>query len=149
MSPCMLIYIVAIQDPTKIWIYIHLDSERKSIKLFIRTVYHFSHTQLWVPASGYDFRQFESYFRCFCEGITGKKHCGRNKLDHSSPSWVCIPQKSLAIARDFWNTNSLGWTPFRTGAHGAFSIYLVHRISYRRGSSNLRFQLEACITTDF
>ena len=25
----------------------------------------------------------------------------------SSPSWVCIPQQSLAIACDFWKTNSL------------------------------------------
>ena len=33
----------------------------------------------------------------------------------AEPSWVCIPQKSLAIAHDFWNENSLGWTLFRTG----------------------------------
>ena len=36
------------------------------------------------------------------------------RVERSSPSWVCIPQKSLAIARDFWNTNSRGWTPLRT-----------------------------------
>ena len=36
--------------------------------------------------------------------------------EHSSPSWVCIPQKAFAIAWDFWNTNSLEWTPVRMGA---------------------------------
>ena len=34
----------------------------------------------------------------------------------------CIPQKSLAITRDFWNTNWLWWTPFRMGAHDGFSM---------------------------
>ena len=43
-------------------------------------------------------------------------------VERSSPSWVCIPQKSLAVTHDFWNTNSLGLTPFRTGAHDGFSI---------------------------
>ena len=39
------------------------------------------------------------------------------RAERSLPSWVCIPHKSLAIARNFWNTNSLGWTPFYMGAH--------------------------------
>ena len=37
-----------------------------------------------------------------------------SRAERGSPSWVCISQKSLAITRDLWNTNSLGWTPFRT-----------------------------------
>ena len=34
------------------------------------------------------------------------------RVEWNSQLWVCVPQKSLVIARDFWNTNSLGWTPF-------------------------------------
>ena len=41
--------------------------------------------------------------------------------ERSSPSWVCIPQKSWVIARDFWNTNLWGWILFCTGAHDGFS----------------------------
>ena len=33
------------------------------------------------------------------------------RAELSSPLWVCIPQKSLTSTRDFWNTNSLRWTP--------------------------------------
>ena len=47
------------------------------------------------------------------------------RVERNSPEWVCIPQKSLAIARDFWNTNSLGWIPFRMGVHDGFSMYWV------------------------
>ena len=43
--------------------------------------------------------------------------------EQNSPLWVCIPQKSLTIARDFWNTNSRGWTPLHTGSHDEFFIY--------------------------
>ena len=43
---------------------------------------NFFHTQLWFPASDHDFRRFESDFQCFCEVITGKKHWGRNRIDH-------------------------------------------------------------------
>ena len=46
--------------------------------------------------------------------------------EQSSSSWVCILEKSLAIAHDFWNTNSWGWTPFRTGAHDGFSMSLSY-----------------------
>ena len=35
---------------------------------------------------------------------------------------VCIPQKSFAIARNFWNIHSLGWTPFRIGAHNGLCM---------------------------
>ena len=88
----------------------------------------FFHTQLWFPDSDRDFRWFESDFRCFCEVSTGKNIVGKIEsimgagAKQSSPSWVCFPQKSLAIARDFWNTNSLRWTPFRMGAPDGFSI---------------------------
>ena len=41
----------------------------------------------------------------------------------SSPSSVCIPQKSLAITRDFWNRNSLGLTTFCMGTRDGFSMY--------------------------
>ena len=44
------------------------------------------------------------------------------RTEQSSPSWVCIPQKSLPTARDFWNTNSGGWTLFHirdSKVHGA------------------------------
>ena len=67
----------------------------------------------------------------FCEVITRKKNIVEEiesirgaHAEGSSPSWVCIPQKSLAIARDFWNTNSLGWTSFRTGARDGFFLSL-------------------------
>ena len=53
--------------------------------------------------------------------------------DRSSPSWVCIQQKSLPIARDFWNTNSLGWTPFHMGACDGFSV--SHMVSESRASA--------------
>ena len=46
---------------------------------------NFFHTQLWFPASDHDFQWFESDFRCFREVITGKKHCGRNIIDHGHP----------------------------------------------------------------
>ena len=46
-------------------------------------------------------------------------------VERSSLEWVCIPQKSLAIACDFWNTNSFEWTPFRTGAH-YFFLFTPH-----------------------
>ena len=53
-------------------------------------------------------------------------------VEQSSPLWVCIPQKSLAITCDIWNTNSLGWTPFRTGAHDGFFI------SWHKGISTIK-----------
>ena len=45
----------------------------------------FFHTQLWFPASDHDFRGFGSGFWCFCEVMKGKKHCGRNRIDHGHP----------------------------------------------------------------
>ena len=47
-------------------------------------------------------------------------------VEQSSPWRGPIQQKSLAIARDFWNTNSLGLTPFCTGAHDQF--YFFHNV---------------------
>ena len=47
------------------------------------------------------------------------------RAERSSPSLICIPQKSLAITRDFWNTDPLGWTRFGTGAHDGFSIFAI------------------------
>ena len=55
-----------------------------------------------IPASDHDFLGSESDFQCFLWVYHRKKCCER----------VCIPQKSLAIARDFWHTNSFGWMPF-------------------------------------
>ena len=52
------------------------------------------------------------------------------RVERSSPSWVCIPQKLLAIAHDFWNTNSWGWTLFRTGAHDGFSTSCLTQYMY-------------------
>ena len=45
-----------------------------------------------------------------------------------SPSWVCFPQKSLAIACDFLNTNSLGWTPFHMGAYDSLHLPGVNEL---------------------
>ena len=100
----------------------------------------FFHTQLWFPASDRAFRWFESDFRCFCEVITGKNIVEEIEsimgahTERSSPSWVCIPQKSLAIARDFWNTNSLRWTSFHTGTNNGFSM--IYAISMLRNHRN-------------
>ena len=47
---------------------------------------------------------------------------GKNITEEiESHHWANIPQKSLTITRDFWNTNSLGWTPFHTGTHDRLS----------------------------
>ena len=53
--------------------------------------------------------------------------CSSKKTEATARDSMCrlIPQKSLAIARDFWNTNSLGWTPFHRGAHDGFSISII------------------------
>ena len=94
--------------------------------------YTFFHNQLWFPASDHDFRRFDRDFRCFCKVIAGNQMDEEIQLimdvhvELSSPSWVCILQKSLAVACDFWNTNSLRWTPFRTDAHDGFSISPSH-----------------------
>ena len=96
-----------------------------------KVLIYFFHTQLWFLVSERDFRQFKSDFQCFWKVITGKNTVKEvesimgfhTKL--SSPSWVCIPQKSFTIARDFWNTNSFGWTQFRMGAHDGFSIFYI------------------------
>ena len=45
------------------------------------------------------------------------------KRNHVFSQWVCIPQESLTIACDFWNTNSLRWTPFHTGVPLMDSLY--------------------------
>ena len=96
------------------------------VALVVITGTTFFHTELWFPASDRDFRRFESDFRCFLWSYQLKKLCGRNRIDHGCragrilPSWVCIPQKSLTIARDFWNTNSGELRS--TGTHDGFSI---------------------------
>ena len=48
--------------------------------------YFFFHTQLWFPASECDFRWFKSDFQCFYDLVSGKKYCGRNRIDHGRPS---------------------------------------------------------------
>ena len=94
---------------------------------------YFFHTQLWFPVSGRDFRRFEGEFHCFLWNYHKKENIVEEiesimgaRTERSSPSWICIPQKSLVIARDFWNTKSLGWTPFGTGAHKRF--YFFHNV---------------------
>ena len=68
----------------------------------------------------------------FLRSYHRENHYGRNRIHHGhlrgldSDSWVCIPKKSFVIAPDFWNTNSLGWTPFLLGAHDGFSISHPH-----------------------
>ena len=102
------------------------------VALVVITGTTFFHTQLWFPASDRDFRRCESYFRCYYEVITEKNIVEEiesfmgARAGQSSPSWVWIPQKSLTIACDFWNTNSLG-SPRSTGAHDGFSVSW-HRI---------------------
>ena len=110
--------------------------------------YYFVHTQLWFPGSDCDFRRYESDFQYFCEFITGEnivediESIMGTHAEQSSPLWVYIPQKSLVITCDFWNTNSFGWSPFGTGAHDRFSISLGIALSpIRHGhgeSSTLR-----------
>ena len=99
-----------------------------------KVLIYFFHTQLWFLVSElFFFRQFKIDFQCFWKVITGKNTVEEvesimgfhTKL--SSPSWVCIPQKSITIARDFWNTNSLGWTQICMGAHDGFSIFYISR----------------------
>ena len=90
---------------------------------------HCVSSTLRFPTSDRDFRGSESDFRCFLL-IYHKKKTLLKQQSRSwapvrngvPPSWICIPQKSLAVARDFWNTNSLKWIPFRTGAHDGVSI---------------------------
>ena len=62
--------------------------------------HHLFHTQLWFPASDHDFWWFGSYFWSFCKAITEKNIVEEIELimgacaKQSSPSRVCIPQKS-------------------------------------------------------
>ena len=77
------------------------------------------------------FSKIWGWFPMFLWSYHRKKHHGRKRIDHGRQCgmeftlWVCIPQKSLAIARDFWNTNSLGRTPLRTIAHDGLSISCI------------------------
>ena len=76
---------------------------------------------IWIFFSSilsWDFWRFKSDFQCFCE-LSQEKYIVEDiesikgtSAERSSPSRVCIQQKSFVIAHDFWNTNSLGWTPF-------------------------------------
>ena len=92
----------------------------------LHNVLFFFHIQLWFPASHRDSRRFGSDFRWFilsCHIIVEEiKSIMGARAERSSPSWVYIPQKLLAITRDFWNANPFGWTPFHTGARDGFSI---------------------------
>ena len=95
---------------------------------------YFFHTQMWFPALVRDYWRFESDFRCFLRSYHRIKSIVEEiesimgaRAERSSLSWVCIPQKSLAIARDFWNTNSFGWTPFRPGTHDGLSIWFISK----------------------
>ena len=63
--------------------------------------FFFFHTQLWFPASDRD-QRFQNDFWCFCEVITWKKHCGRNRIDHGHPSgteFVFVSLYSTEITR--------------------------------------------------
>ena len=84
------------------------------------------HTQLLFPAPDHDFRWFESDFRCFCEEIAGKNIVEEIIVgaceERSSPSWVCIPQKSLVISGIQTNSDELHSC---MGTHNAFSIAMM------------------------
>ena len=70
------------------------------------------------------------WFPIFLWSYHRKKKCGRNKIAHGH---LCRTKftlvslyllKWLIITHDFWNTNSLEWTPFCTGAHDG--IFISH-----------------------
>ena len=114
--------------------------------------FFFMHTQLWFPTPDRDFRWFESDFRYFCEVITAKKNIVEEKeltmgacVEWSSPLWVYNPQKSQAIALDLWNTNSLGWTLFRTGAHDGLPISYIPSSARQRSSRAWYFSIYGTI----
>ena len=52
-----------------------------------------------------------------------------------SPSWICIPQESVSFAYDFWNTNSLGLTSFRTGTRDWCSMVHTDGLMQERCNS--------------
>ena len=57
-----------------------------------------------------------------------KRHCERKRNDHGcrcGTEFTLVSLYSIEITRDFWNRNSLGRTPFHTGAHGGFSLSVV------------------------
>ena len=83
--------------------------------------HHLFHTQLWFPASDHDFWWFGSDFWSFCKAITEKKHCGRNRIDRGRLCETEFTLESL-YSTEIWNTNSLWWPPFHTGAHDGFSV---------------------------
>ena len=68
------------------------------------------------------------WFLIFCEVITRKNIVEEiesfrgARAEWSSPSWVCVPQKSLDVACDFWNTNSFWRTPFDRGVHDGLCV---------------------------
>ena len=87
------------------------------------------------------------WFSMFLWSYHRKKHCGEIEsimgacVEWCSPSWVCMPQKSLTIVRDFRDTNSLGWTPFHVGAHDGFFIYYMYIfLSYQIKSQSEKFR---------
>ena len=47
------------------------------------------------------------------------------RAERSSPEWVCIPEITSDGEWFLWNTNSRGWTPFRTAAHNRFYFFLT------------------------
>ena len=70
-------------------------------------------------------------------------------VEQSSPSWVCIPQKSLAIARDSWNTNSLGWIPFHMGAHDHDDWFIIACIWLQQAGPRLNIKTVLSTYGDF
>ena len=65
--------------------------------------------------------------------VTRLLQCCRNKesimgasAELSSPEWVCIPKIMSDSSWFLWNTNSQGWTLFRTDTHDRF--YFFHNV---------------------
>ena len=87
-----------------------------------------------------------SYHRKEIESIMG------TRAEWSSPSWVSIPQKSLTIAHDFWNTNSLLWTLFWNTNTGKFltswiklfSVEWVRSLSISSGPTRIHHWVYIC-----
>ena len=63
---------------------------------------------IFLPCSAvisHDFRRVEGDFRCFCEVITGTKHCGRNRIIHGRPcgtEFTLTRVNSVPHGRPWW-----------------------------------------------
>ena len=111
------------------WVCIQEVTHYRSWFLFLPHSTVISGLWLW-------FRTIWEWFPMFLWRLSQEKHCGEiesimgNHVEPSSPLWVCILQKSLAITRDFWNANSPRWTLLCTGAHnGFFMEYKLMRVN--------------------